>query len=214
MKKLWWNRKRICQTWNNWKTWIYLKEINSNFLILQWKEKIILEKWFVTKVEWELDIWYYKFCAFVTEMYALRPINQTKEFFNEFKFKKKAKAYNNEIFKRSLEKKIGRGQRKIASLSWCCLKTANNRLKRSETIKTLKRYDSYNGFRINKTSLYFSNENRVFLKYYNKNNISKTSRTTLIADHSSMVKQKAIFLNWCLGLNKSDDTIYNLITKL
>lgn len=208
MKKLNWNRKRICQTWNNWSEWKFIQKITPDYLILQGKEKVS-ENWFITRIEWDFDIWYYSYCKKLTEIYSLRPVNQTNEFNNTYKFKK-SNLYNKEILKRSLWEKKWRWQRKLSKNVWCCLKTTNNRLKKSNKVKTLKRYDNYNWYRIQKTNLYFPLEDIVFYRYQNKNNTTTKRRISLSSDHSSLITQKAIFLNGSLSLNKSNDLIYNL----
>lgn len=206
MKLQGWNRQRICDIWNKWQVWTFIKYIDKDHLILNWKENVVWDKWFLTRISRSV-IWYYEYCAFITEIYALRPVTQTNEFKEKYKLKKN-KAYNKEIIKRSLGDKKWRWQRKLSNQVWCTLKTVNNRLKKSETVKVLKRYDNYNWFRINKTNLYFTKENISFYIYYNKNNTTKRRNITLNSVHSSLVNNKAIFLNNCISLNKSDDTIY------
>lgn len=209
-RDLWWNKWRITKTWNYAVVWTFFNYINKDYLILRWKEKIVGTNWFITKVSNINDISYYKFFNFVTETYALRPVKQLEN----IKYKKKSTKYNEELFKRSLNDKKSRWLRKIAEQSWCCLKTAQKRLKKSKDIKILKRYDNYNWFKIRKTNLYFSNKDKVFLRYYSQNYNTKTSKTTLNSDHSSLINKKALFLNWCLSLNNSDDYIYNNINLL
>jgi len=212
MKLQGWNRKRINDTWNNWKVWLFIKYIDKDHLILNWKENVVWDSGFLTRISRNV-IGYYNYCAFITEIYALRPVTQTNEFKDKYRLKKN-KTYNKEIIKRSLSEKKWRWQRKLSSQVWCTLKTVNNRLKKCETIKTLKRYDNYNWYRINKTNLYFTLENISFYKYYNKNNTTKRRNITLNSVHSSLVNIKSIFLNNCISLNKSDDNIYKLSNLL
>ena len=216
MTKQGWNKKRINRVWQYWKAGNYLNYICSDYLILRWKEKVIWDKWFLIKADPNCDIWFYSFCSFITEMYSIRPVKQTADFYEEFKFKNKATKYNEEITRRSFAKKISRWQRKISEQSWCCLKTVNNRLKKSKTIKTLKRYDSYNWFRVNKTNLYFSNKDISFFKYYSEDNNNKRlfSKSTIKSKYTALVNKTALFLNNCLSLNKLYNIHYEVIQKL
>lgn len=210
LKKQWFDKKRINRIWNYWKAGEYINYIDSNKIILKWKEKVMWENWFLIKVSpWIL--WFNQFTQFITEIYAIRPVTQTKEFFEEFKFKAKNTAYNLEITKRSLVKKRSRGQRKISTQSWCCLKTANNRLKKTKTIHIIKRYDSFNGFRVNNTNLYLTKENISFFRYYHQNNSTRISKTTLNSLHNAMISTKAIFSNNCLSLKKLYCNLYSII---
>lgn len=207
MKKQGWSKQRILKTWNS-KNWAFFNASESDYIILRGKEPISNDGGFITYV-WvdDLDsISFYKFCQFVTETYQQRPVKQTEEFYSDFKFKK-SKAYNREIFKRSLEKKSWRGLRKIAEQSWCSLKTAQKRSTRSTRVKTLKRYDAYNGVRIRKTNLYFNLENKIYLSY-NKSITGKRRFLSLNPDHSSLITNKALFLNGSIRLLNSDDRVY------
>lgn len=211
MKKQGWSKQRIYDTWKN-KDGAFFNYACEDYIILKGKEAISNDWGFITYV-WVDDlesISFYKFCQFVSETYAQRPVWQTEEFKSEFKFKKWATWYNKEIFRRSLEKKKGRWLRKIATQSWCSLKTAQKRVSKSTKVKILKRYDSYNWFRIRKTNLYFNLEHKVFLSY-NKSITGKMRLLSLNPDHSSLVKKKALFLNGSINLLNSDDYIYNNI---
>jgi len=207
MKKLWWDKKRINRTWNNWEEWVFIKKITPDYLILQWKEKVS-ENWFIVKIDCDQDIWFYKYCKIITEIYALRPVKQDDDFKYKFKLKKN-KLYNAEITKRSLEVKKWRWQRRLSKNVWCSLKTVWNRLKKSNKVHTIKRYDEAFWFRVNKTNLYFNLENITFIKYQNKNNPTQKRKLTLKSVHSSLLWIKALFLNNSISLNKSNNIIYN-----
>lgn len=213
MKKQWFDKKRINRVWSYWKAWNHINYITSDHLILRWKENVIWDKWFIVKLD-EAILWFNAFNLFVTEIYAIRPVNQTQDFYDKFKYKRKSTAYNNEITKRSFAEKRSRGQRKIATQTWYTLKTINNRLKKSKTITTLKRYDSYNWFRVNKTNLYFTNKNTIFLRYNSEDNNNKPyCKTTVKEFNTALVSKKAIFLNNSLSLNKLYNITYDLINK-
>ena len=214
MKQEWFTRSNLIKIWERAKEWVFFNYICDDHVILRGKESVISDKWFITRIESsEIQVWYYRFCQFITEMYALRPVKQTESFKNTYKFKKKNTQYNAIIEKRSLWEKQWRGQRKISVQSWCCLKTVNNRMKKSKKVHTLKRFDSYNWFRIRKPNLYFTLENRVFI-YYNKNNTANTRKILVKAPISSLINKKAIFLNNSISLLNSDDTIYNICNTL
>lgn len=212
MKKLNWTKKRINTTWNYWKQWIFIKEITPDYIILQGKEKISFD-WFITRVDWDFNIWFYSYCQYIDDIYKLRPVNQTNEFKDKYKFKKSL-AYNKEILKRSLWEKKGRWLRRLSKNVWCCLWTSLNRSKKSKRVKTLKRYDSFNWFRINKTNLYFNLENIVFYSYWNKYNTTKKRKLSLNSVHGSTITQKSIFLNNSISLYKSNNIIYENTNKL
>lgn len=214
MKQEWFTRSNLIKIWERAKEWVFFNYICDDYVILKGKENVISDKWFITRIESsEIQVWYYRFCQFITEIYALRPVKQTESFKNTYKFKKKNTQYNAIIEKRSLWEKQWRGQRKISVQSWCCLKTVNNRMKKSKKVHTLKRFDSYNWFRIRKPNLYFTLENRVFI-YYNKNNTANTRKILVKAPISSLINKKAIFLNNSISLLNSNDTIYNICNTL
>lgn len=210
MKALGINKSRITETWKYKKAWTFFNYVSDEFIVLRGKENVQWEKWFITRLDYEI-MWFYKFCQFVTETYMQRPVTQTQEFRDTFRYKKSTR-YNQEIFKRSLEKKIGRWQRKLAEQSWCTLKTVNNRAKRSERVKTVKRYSESYWLRVRKTNLYFNLDNKVYI-YYNKNNTKRRSRTALKLVQCSLL-ENALFLNGSISLSNAYDTIYKLVPNL
>lgn len=207
MKKHGWSKQRILKTWKS-KDWGFFNASDDDYIILKGKESISNEGGFITYVGIDDtdSVSFYKFCQFVSETYAQRPVTQKEEFYSKFKFKK-SETYNREIFKRSLWEKSWRGLRKIAEQSWCSLKTAQKRTTRSTRVKTLKRYDTYNGFRIRKTNLYFNLQHKVYISY-NKRITGKMRLLSLSPDHNRSLTMKALFLNNSISLHNSDDTIY------
>lgn len=211
MKEQGFIKSRITETWKYKEAGTFFNFVCDDYIILRGKENVQGEKGFITRLDYEV-LGYYKFCEFVNDTYELRPVKQKSSFKDKYKFKKKSPQYNKEVFKRSLAEKIGRGQRKIAMQSWCCLKTVNNRTKRSTRVKTLKRYSEAHWMRVRKTNLYFNLYNKVYI-YYNKNSSEKRRRISLNLDHSSLVSN-ALFINESKGLSNAYDTLYKLIPDL
>ena len=202
-KSVWMSKSTITTIWNKWaKIGQFFQEANNDFVVLVWKDTIVWEKWFCTKID-ELKLWFYSFYAFVTEIYQLRPVTQTKDIMKEYKraMSKKWKV-REELLKRLDEVKLWRWQEKLSSQVWCTKKTISNRVKRNTGITVIKRYDTYNGFRVNLTNLYYKKW-IVFLNYNTKKFMVSNN------PHKSL-GVKAIFLNNSLGLYRSNDTIYNL----
>jgi len=210
LRKQGFTKWRVTQTWNKKSVWAFIKHIDRDYIILEWKDSVSWEKGFISTICIEdLDsVSYYAFCKFVSETLAQRPVTQKEEFYFR---RKRSKAYNNEMTKRNFKTQSGRGQRKIANQSWCSLKTVNNRLKKSTKVKTLKRYDSVGGFKVRKTNLYFNLEHKVYFNYNNKKYSDKGCRTVLNIHHSLLIESKALFLNNSIGLWYADDSVYSIM---
>lgn len=201
---MWLTKSQYLNTWNKWaKVWQFFKVVTNDYIVLNGKESVIWEKGFCTQVwVWEY-LWYYKFQAFVTSMYALRPVKQDYNTLEEYRYAKKKKwAIREELLRRLDETKHGRWQRRIALQSGCCHKTANNRLNKlakNEEISLTKRLSSYNGFRINLTNIYWKHWSK-FIHFQTKK---------YFVCKGSIVNWRRIFLlDDCKKYLKWDDSVY------
>lgn len=187
-----WSKARVGQIF---------QAINSEYAVFVWKERLMWEKGYYTMLPMEY-IWYYKFLALITSINSTRPVTQTKETLEEIRQARKKKwAIRDELNKRLDTKMHGRGMRRLAKQSWCCLKTVSNRLKKSD-VTIVKRYDTFHDARINKTNLYY----KQWVVYWNFN----TKKFTVSKNHHKSLRV-SIFLNDCLHYNKLPSNLYSLI---